>query len=208
MAACVLVALPVAGQCAESSKTETSGGIEISDLISRVAKRTGKQFVIDPRVRAQIPLAGIEAEQVSYEQLLAILEVHQYAVTDAGGILAVVPDANARSRPAPVHGDVRFQAADYELVTLLSQPKNLCAAFLVPVLRPLMPQSAHLAAEIQSNTLIINDRAVHVRRIAVMVEQLDRRSSGKKECPSPSGVVSVAPAASPAASPSPAKPGG
>jgi general secretion pathway protein D len=206
MMACALVSLPIAAQAAESSKTEPGGGIDVSDLIARVARRSGKQFVIDPRVRAQIPLAGIEPEQISYEQLLAVLEVHQFAVTEAGGILAVVPDANARSRPAPVHTDARFQAADYELVTLLSQPKNLCAAFLVPVLRPLMPQSAHLAAEIQSNTLIINDRAVHVRRIAAMIEQLDRRATGKKDCPSPSGMVSATPSAPPPASP-PAKPG-
>jgi general secretion pathway protein D len=71
---------------------------------------------------------------------------------------------------------------DFELVTLLVQPKNICVNMLVPVLRPLQPQAAHLAADLQSNTLIINDRAVNARRIAELVTQLDKRGPGKKDC--------------------------
>jgi type II secretory pathway component GspD/PulD (secretin) len=61
-------------------------------------------------------------------------------------------------------------------------PKNVCSPWLVPVLRPLMPQAAHLAAEAQTNSLIINDRAANVRRIANMVEQLDKRGKGIRDC--------------------------
>lgn len=190
LAAGLVGALPLSAPGQESSKG-SRGGIEISDLIAGFAKRTGKHFVIDPRVRAQIPLQGIEPDQLTYEQLLTVLDVHQFAVTRSGDLLAVVPDANSRQLPSPVHTDLRFQADDHELVTLLVQPKNVCAAFLVPVLRPLMPQAAHLAAEVQTNTLIINDDAVSVRRIAELTEQLDKRGSGKRECPSPSGMTST-----------------
>jgi general secretion pathway protein D len=193
-AAFALAALPVAVPAEESSRAAASkGDIEVVELITRFAKRTGRQFVVDPRVRAQIPLAGIDAGELTYEQLLAVLDVHQVAVTRSGGLLAVVPDANARQLPSSVHTDPRFQAEDHEIVTLLVQPKNVCAAFLVPVLRPLMPQAAHLAAEIQSNTLIVTDRAVNARRIAELTDQLDKRGSGKKDCPTPGGSTSMAP---------------
>jgi general secretion pathway protein D len=205
LALCVLAALPVASSAQESSKAAVARyDIDMVELITRFAKRTGKQFVIDPRVRAQVPLAGIDPGQITHEQLLAILDVHQYAVVESGGMLAVVPDANARQLPTPVHTDKGFKALDYELVTLLVQPKNVCAAFMVPVLRPLMPQAAHLAAEIQTNSLIITDHAVNARRIAEMVEQLDKRGSGKKDCPA-AGASMSAPVSSPTAAP--AKPG-
>lgn len=201
---CMVTALPVAASAQESAKSSAGGAeIEMADLITRFAKRNGKQFAIDPRVRAQVPLAGIDPGQITYDQLLTILGVHQFAVTESGGMLAVVPDANARQLPTPVHTDKGFKALDNEVVTLLLQPKNVCAAFMVPVLRPLMPQAAHLAAEIQTNSLIINDHAVNVRRIAEMVEQLDKRGGGKKDCPAPGASMSP-PAQSPAAQ---AKPG-
>ena len=201
---CMVAALPAAASAQESSKISASGSdIEMADLITRFAKRSGKQFAIDPRVRAQVPLAGIDPGQITYDQLLTILGIHQLAVTESGGLLSVVPDAGARQLPTPVHVDKGFKALDHELVTLLLQPKNVCAAFMVPVLRPLMPQAAHLAAEIQTNSLIISDHAVNARRIAEIVEQLDKRGSGKKDCPAP-GASMAPPAQSPAA---PAKPG-
>jgi general secretion pathway protein D len=69
-----------------------------------------------------------------------------------------------------------------EIVTLVVQAKNACAAQLVPVLRPMMPQAAHLAAEVQSNSLIISDRSSNARRIAVLFEKLDQATSGKRDC--------------------------
>jgi general secretion pathway protein D len=180
---CMLATLPLAVPAQESSKTDPGpGGMEIGELLTRFAKRNGKQFAIDPRVRGQVPLAGIDVNQITYEQLLAILDVHQFAVVNAGGVLAVVPDANARQFPTPVYTDLDFKAADYETVTMVIAAKKVCTTMLVPILRPLQPQAAHLAADPQTNSLIISDHAVNARRIAALVAQLDQRGSGAKDC--------------------------
>ncbi len=60
----------------------------------------------------------------------------------------------------------------------------MCVAHAVPVLRPLMPQAAHLAASAQSNTLIISDHAANARRIIDMVERLDKAAPAGQKCPS------------------------
>lgn len=171
-----------AGVSAQDSSKMSPGGVEISDLVARVAKRVDKAFVIDSRARGQVSLAGIDPAAVTYDQLLAILSVNSISVVDSGGIIAVVPDAGARQFPTPIYTDVNFKASDYEIVSLLVTPKKVCANFLVPVLRPLMPQAAHLAAEIQTNTLIINDRADNARRIAELIDSLDKRGTGVKDC--------------------------
>lgn len=189
-----LAALSVAASAQDASKAGPGGGVEIGDLVTRVAKRLGKQFVIDPRVRAQVSLAGLEPAQITYDQLLTILDVHQLAVTESAGLVTVVPDANARQLATPVYADPGFTARDGEIVTLLVTPRNVCAPHLVPVLRPLMPQAAHLAALPQTNSLIINDRAGNVRRIAGMVEQLDKLGKGIKDCSQPMGQAPAAPA--------------
>jgi general secretion pathway protein D len=195
-AACLVAALPLAATAQDSSKS-SSGGVELADLVARVAKRAGKKIVLDPRVRAQVVLAGLEPGEIDYDQLRAILDVHQLAAIESAGIVIIVPDANARQLASPTYTDPGFKAADYEIVSLLVTPKKTCAMHLVPVLRPLMPQAAHLAAEVQTNTLIINDRAINARRIAAMVEQLDRRGTGAKDCVPPSMMQSQ-PASPPA----------
>lgn len=185
-----IFALPVAATAQDSapreSKSARDNGIDIGELLDRYAKRTGRKFIIDPRVRASVDLAGIDAGQLTQEQLLAILRVYQFVAVPDHDFYVVVPDTNARQMIVPTYTDLKFSALDDELVTVLMDPKNACAAQLVPVLRPLMPQAAHLAADWQSNMLIINDRAANVRRIGAMIERLDRAAPAGRKCEAPS----------------------
>ncbi len=61
------------------------------------------------------------------------------------------------------------------------QVRNVSAGQLVPILRPMMPQSAHLAAYPSSNMLIISDRAANVNRIMRIVQRIDRSGDGDIE---------------------------
>ena len=186
----VVLVLPVLAPAAEStSSARTSSGaedfgIELTDLIERVAKRTGKQFIVDPRVRATVPKTGLDLAQVDYARLLAILTVHQFATYESNGVVKVVPDANARSLPIPLIPEISAKMLDDEYVTVMFQAKNMCAAHAVPVLRPLLPQNAHLAAFPQANTLLIFDRAANARRIIDMAERLDTAAPSGQKCPS------------------------
>jgi general secretion pathway protein D len=158
--------------------------MDLSELIVRVAKRSGKKFIVDPRVRAVVELAGIDFDQVDYPRLLAILRVQGFVAYESAGVVSIVPDANARQLPIPVTTSVPAKALGDELVTVMVPVKNLCAGQLVPILRPLMPQNGHMAAALQANTLIILDRADNARRIIDMVERLDREAAGNKQgCP-------------------------
>jgi len=186
----VALALPVLAPAAETKAppcaapaSAPSYDIEMADLIDKVAKRSGKQFIVDPRVRAQVSGTGIDLEKIDYPRLLAILAVHQFAAYEVNGVVRVMPDANARQFPIPVTTGVPANALDDEYVTVLLSPKNMCVAHAVPVLRPLMPQAAHMAAFFQSNTLIISDHASNARRIADIVERLDSASPKDQKCP-------------------------
>jgi general secretion pathway protein D len=159
--------------------------IEMMDLIDRVAKRTGKQFIVDPRVRAQVSHAGLDIEKVDYPRLLAILNVYMFAAYEADGVVRVVPDANARQLPIPVTTEIPPGALDDEYVTLILTAKNMCMAQAVPVLRPLMPQAAHLAAYPLSNSLIISDHVANARRIVDLVDRLDKAAPAAQKCPPP-----------------------
>jgi general secretion pathway protein D len=171
---------PTAPTCTASSNASE---IEMADLIGKVAKRTGKQFIIDPRVRARVSNIGLDFEKVDYAKLLAILTIHQFAAYESNGVVKVLPDASARQLPIPVTSDVPAKALDDEYVTVMFQAKNMCAAQAVPVLRPLMPQAAHLAAFPQANTLLISDHAANARRVIDMAERLDKAVPAGQKCP-------------------------
>lgn len=178
--------LPHAGIAAESPSPE--GTVPITTLVQQVADRTGTQFVLDPRVRADVPTAGMRTDQVDLDRLRAILRVHQFVAVQEQGFVSIQPDANARQIATRTFHDLNIDAPDDELVTVVLQSKRLCAPHAVPVLRPLMPQSAHLAA-MPPDLLIINDRAANARRIADLFTRMDAASSATRKCewPEPSG---------------------
>ena len=182
-----LATLPLAAAAQESAARESASSapgpyMELIDIIQSFSKRTGRKFNIDPRTRAIPIYAGIDPNKITYEQLLATFTVHQFASFVQGDVIIVVPDASARQLPTPVHTDTHFKADDNEWVTVLLTPKKACAAQLVPLLRPLMPQAAHLAADLQSNSLVLADRAANVRRVGDLIDKLDKAATGNQDC--------------------------
>ena len=60
-----------------------------------------------------------------------------------------------------------------ELVTEVIQLFNVPAVQLIESLRPLLPQTATLSAEANSNTIIITDRAANIARLKQIIRKLD-----------------------------------
>ena len=59
--------------------------------------------------------------------------------------------------------------------------RNVSAAQLVPILRPLIPQYGHLAAYPSANILIISDRANNVNRMLRIIQRIDQASDSDIE---------------------------
>ena len=191
-AAGLLAALPLVSSAADEPATNAAGAsrpqggpyVDITSLIIRVAKKTGKQFVLDPRLRAEVPVDTLDLDRLDYARLLTILRVNGFSAYEAEGVVVVVPDANSRQLPIPVSTSISARAPDSELVTLLMQAKNVCAAHTVPILRPLMPKAAHLAAMPQTNSLLLVDTAANARRVADLFQRLDKQAAALGQtCP-------------------------
>ncbi|UCB53982.1 MAG: type II secretion system secretin GspD [Thiotrichales bacterium] len=154
---------------------------DIRALISTVSKFTGKNFIIDPRVKAKITVVSSETltpEEV-YEVFLSILQVHGYAAVPTGSVVKIVPEVNAKQGPLPL-GMTSAEPGD-ELITKIISLDHVPAAQLVPILRPLVPQQGHLAAYNPTNTLIITDHAGNIQRLMRIIAGVDRAESDELE---------------------------
>jgi len=148
---------------------------DIRQIIEAVSEVTGENFIIDPRVKAEVTMLSSSpmSPEAFYEAFLSILEVHGYVAVPAGDLIKIVPDANARQVPGRDLPAGPMGRSD-ELVTQVIQVENVGAAQLVPILRPLIPQYGHLAAHPASNMLIISDRAANVDRMMRIVQRIDQ----------------------------------
>jgi general secretion pathway protein D len=154
---------------------------DLRQIIEAVSAITGRNFIIDPRVRAQVTLLSSQpmSPDAFYAAFLSILEVHGYIAVPSGDLVKILPDANARQVPGAEVAAAR--AGGDEIVTQVITVRNVGAAQLVPILRPLIPQYGHLAAHQASNMLIISDRAANVTRMLRIIQRIDTGADAEIE---------------------------
>jgi hypothetical protein len=146
--------------------------VELAPLLERVERTSNKRFLVDPRFGPRIYLGGVEPNDVTYPVLLAIFRANGFAAFESDGFVNIVPDANIRFHAPVVQTDDASIPAEL-FVTRVLTTVNVGTAQLVPILRPLLPQAAHLAAHPDSNRLIVMDRYENVKRITEIVRSLD-----------------------------------
>ena len=148
---------------------------DISTLIATVSEVTGKNFVIDPRVKGKVTVVSsspMDANAV-YATFLSVLEVNGFAAIPSGASIKIVPEANARTEGGGYVNRSSGLAGD-DIVTKVFDIHNGSASQLVAILRPLVAQSGHLAAYTSSNSLIVSDRASNVQRLEQLISQIDQ----------------------------------
>lgn len=183
LARIVLLAVLMA-PVANAAETSTLNfkGADIKAVISTIAEVTGKNFIVDPRVKGKVTLISNRAMDKGevYQVFLSILEVHGYTAIPSGEAIKIVPDADAKHSAMPFASKRKPGIGD-DAVTRVIQIEHVTAAQLVPILRPLVPPQGHLAAYPQSNVLIISDRAANIARLVKIIKRIDQPSSGEIE---------------------------
>ncbi len=152
-------------------------GADISAVIGTVAEATGKNFIIDPRVKGKVTIISskpLNTKQL-YQVFLAILDVHGFTAVETGEVIKILPDADAKHAGTPSEG------IGEEVVTMVVEVKHIAAAQMVPILRPLVPPQGHLAAHAQTNTLIIADRVSNIERLMKIIKRIDEPSGSEIE---------------------------
>ncbi len=163
---------------AEDEVTLNFSNADIRAVIKSVSQITGKNFIVDPRVKGKVTVIskkGLSKGEV-YSTFLSILQVHGFATIPSKGIIKIVPDAAAKQNAAPF-GSSKL---DDQLVTRVISIKNVNAAQLVPILRPLIAQQGHLAAYAPTNVLIVSDRSGNIKRIDRIISKIDIVSNDSK----------------------------
>lgn len=183
LALLLALALPLAAAAQQGPQiTPNYKDADLGQVIEAVSQVTGKNFIVDPRVRAQVTMLSNTpmGPDAFYEAFLAILQVHGFVAVPSGSVIKILPDATARQLPANDLPD-RVSSTSDEIVTQVIQVRNVSAAQLVPILRPLIPQYGHLAAYPSANMLIISDRAANVNRMVRIIARIDRSGDGDIE---------------------------
>ena len=146
---------------------------DLTAFINEVADITGKNFAVDPRVRGNVTVISnkpLNKAEV-YELFLGVLNVNGVVAIPSGNTIKLVPDSNVKSSGIPY--DAKHRATGDQIVTRVIWLENTNPNDLIPAIRPLMPQFAHLSAVAGTNALIVSDRANNIYQLETIIRNLD-----------------------------------
>ena len=151
-------------------------GAEIEAVARTMATITGRNVVVDPRVRGVINLATERpvSPDAALNQFGAVLRLQGFSLVDTGGLYKIVPEADAKLQGNVVSaGAVANLKASNQVVTQIFRLNHENANNLVPVLRPLIAPNNTINVNPGNNSLVITDYADNLQRIGRIISALD-----------------------------------
>ncbi len=149
------------------------------DAVTRaLSAMLDRQIVVDPRVRGQMTLYSERPLSVreAYQNYLAALRGLGFAMVETGGILKLVPEAEAKLQAGTVTVGAASSRPD-QVVTQIFRLNHENPNNLVAVLRPLISANNTINANPSNSTLVITDYADNLQRIGKIIAALDQPSS-------------------------------
>src|SRR5437773_5654847 len=154
-------------------------GADLQAVVKAMSQMTGRNMLIDPRVRGQVTIVSARPMSVAagYQIFLSALKTQGFtAVEGPGDAVRMIPVAEAKAA-APVNEHDGPPRGGEQVITHVVIGQHVAVAQLQNVLRPLMSPTSQLSVYDPANALIITDYADDVRRLLRIIERIDQPAS-------------------------------
>jgi general secretion pathway protein D len=154
---------------------------DIDGVTRAFAAMIGRPIVVDPRVKGSITVYSEQPQSIrqAWQSYQSALRGLGFAVVESGGLLKVVPEADAKLQTGTVSvGEATAVGAKGDqVITQIFTLRHENPNNLVPILRPLISANNTINANPASNALVITDYAGNLERIGRIIAALDLPSN-------------------------------
>src|SRR3954469_1265297 len=150
---------------------------DIEGVVKAVSEITGKNFVLDPRVKGTVNIVSSRPvpRSLVYDVFLSALRLQGYAAVEDRGVVKIIPEADAKLHQGRTVGaGERSKTTGDQIQTEVFTLKYESAAQLLPILRPLIAPANTITVYPSSNTLVVTDYAGNLQRISRIIESIDQ----------------------------------
>ncbi len=147
---------------------------DIEAVTRAIAAMIDRQIAVDPRVKGTITVYSEQPQSVreAYQSFLAALRGMGFAIVESGGLLKLVPEADAKLQAGTVSiGETNVRGD--QIISQIFSLRYENANNLVAILRPLISANNTINASPSTNTLVITDYAENLQRLGKIIAALD-----------------------------------
>ncbi len=170
----VLLAAASAAWAGPKAITMNFKDAELADVVKFISELTGKNFILDERVRGKITVIspGEVTPEEAYEVFQAILHVKGYTLVRASEhVYKIVSTKEAKQSAIETLRD-GAEPGD-RFVTRLVPLEHVDADVIAGILAPLVSRDSAVVAYAPTNTLILTDSYSNIERLLKIIRALD-----------------------------------
>lgn len=152
---------------------------DVASVALVMAEVLGRPIAVDPRVRGKLTLRNDQPVTPARAQALfaAALRGMGVALVDSGGLLRLLPEAEAKLQAGPVRVEGGRADPSDAVATQVFRLNHESATALVAVLRPLISPNNTINANAGNNALVITDYSSNLARLGQLIAALDTPSA-------------------------------
>jgi len=149
--------------------------VDINVLVKFISELTGRNFVVDNRVKGKVTIISPKKISVSeaYRVFESVLEVHGFSTVRAGEITKIIPAPDARSKNVETRLREESGIPEDKVVTQLIPLTYANADEIKRLFAPLISKSSVILAYAPTNILIVTDVYSNIVRLMRIVKAID-----------------------------------
>jgi len=167
---------------AERFVTIDFNDVDISVFIKFISELTGKNFIVDRRVKGKVSI--ISPSKISVKEAFkvfeSVLEVHGFALVEAGEVTKIVPATDARTKN--IETRLREEAGEPEdkVITQIIRLQYADPNEIKKLFSPLISKSSVILSYPPTNMLIVTDVLSNIQRLLHLLSAIDVQGVGQE----------------------------
>ncbi|WP_051148483.1 type II secretion system secretin GspD [Desulfospira joergensenii] len=159
--------------------------VDINVFIKFMSKLTGKNFVVDSRVKGNVTIISPTKISVAdaYKVFQSVLDINGFSTVESGKVIKIIPTPKAKADNLDtriVTGPGRSGSLDDRIVTRLVPLEYASSDQIKNLFTPLVPKGSVVLSYADTNMLIITATLSSIDRLLKIVEAIDVQSIGQK----------------------------
>jgi general secretion pathway protein D len=158
--------------------------VDISTMVKFISDLTGKNFVMDDRVKGKISVFSPTklSNEEAFNVFTSVLELKGFTVVQAGKVYKIIPTSMARQSGMRILSDLERGPVNEAYVARVITLDNIPAQDAVPFLQPMVSKDGYISSFGPGNMLLVVDSALNIQKLLGILELIDtdqRRGGGE-----------------------------
>jgi general secretion pathway protein D len=149
--------------------------VDISTMVKFISDLTGKNFVMDDRVKGKISVfspAKLSTEE-AFNVFTSVLELKGFTVVPAGKVLKIVPTGTAKQSGMKILSDKDRGPVNETYVARIINLEHISSQEAMTFLQPMISKDGYISAFGPGNMLLLVDSSLNIQKILNILQLVD-----------------------------------